>query len=121
MALGLGMTIAGIAGTDRVRIMERVALPGAVAALFALSVWGLTGLHGAAERDQPDAFLASPGLDRAIELLESRGITAATTDVSGHQITFATDGSITASTYATAPHALTTSRPRPGSPAPART
>lgn len=101
MALGLGMAIAGLAEMDRVRIMERVALPGAVAALFALSLWGLVGLHGAAQREQPDAFLASPGLDRVIDVLETRGVNAVTTDVSGHQITFATDGSISASTYGT--------------------
>lgn len=66
---------------------------------LAMSTWGLVGMRDVAERDQPDPFLASPGLDEAIDLLDDRGVTAAVTDVAGHQITFATDSEIRASTY----------------------
>ncbi len=77
-----------------------IALSGVVLAGLALAAWGLVGMRAAAERDTPNHFLASPGLDEVLDLLDQRGIDAVTTDVVGHQISFLSDGEVVASTYA---------------------
>lgn len=64
----------------------------------ALTSWGLAGLDEARSGDQ--RFLEAAGTTEVIDLLEERGVTFATTDLAGAQITYATEGRIKASSFA---------------------
>lgn len=75
------------------------AMAGLAAALAAASAsWGLTGLEAA--RGTDGRFLEAAGTTEVVELLEDRGISFATTDLAGTQITYATDGRVQASSFA---------------------
>jgi hypothetical protein len=70
-----------------------------VAGSFAVSTWGLVGLRDLAQVPEPDVFLASPGIEAVIDLLDQRHVEAVTTDLTGQQILFLTGGDVAASSF----------------------
>ena len=96
LALTVGMALAPVGRPGRPAVVE---LGAVAAAALLLSVWGVAGFVAVADDPRPPGFVASPGVEDVVALLEDRGVDAVTTDVAGHQITFASDGEIAASTY----------------------
>lgn len=81
------------------------------AARFALSVvvvglavgstaWGLAGTADEARTAHPDPFLASPGIDEVVEVLEAEGVEAVISDTAGMQVAFLTDEEIVGASFA---------------------
>lgn len=64
------------------------------------TAWGLVGTAAEARTAHPDRFLASPGIDEVIEVLEAEGIEAVLTDTAGMQIAFLTDEEVVGSSFA---------------------
>lgn len=93
----IALAIGGVIPEAR-RRWGAAALLGTVTMAAAMtSWWGIQGLEAAAPTDT--AFLASPGIPEVADFLQERGITTATTDVAGTQLTFETDGAIRAASF----------------------
>ena len=83
------------------RDATRFAVGLAVLALVTTSTaWGLSGTRDAAEVRHPNAFLASPGIERVTRLLEAHGVEAAITDNSGMQLAFLSQGRVVGTSFA---------------------
>lgn len=70
------------------------------AGYLAASSWGLVGFRDHARTHREDVFLTTPGLDGVIDLLDQRQVSVAVSNSVGAQITFATEGRITVSSFA---------------------
>ena len=65
----------------------------------ALTAWGLVGMAELADEPAPNAFIASPGIERVVRHLKRRGVEVVTTDSAGMQIAFLSGGDIVASSF----------------------
>lgn len=72
---------------------------GVLALVTASSAWGLAGARAASDREHPNLFLSSPGIEEVAELLQERGVTAAITDTAGMQLAFLTDGEVVGASF----------------------
>ncbi len=80
-------------------IRDAWAAAGVLTVAAALTAWGLAGMGELADQPAPNAFIASPGIERVVRHLEARNIDVVTTDSAGMQITFLSDGDIVASSF----------------------
>jgi hypothetical protein len=96
----LALVVGGLVPASLDEGRRRWAYPALAAAVLVLTMWGLVGLRAVGERPEPDQFVASPRIDRVVDLLQERGVHEAITDVAGSQLTFLSDRVIVASSYA---------------------
>lgn len=97
MAPALALLLANLVPTWRWIPPPVMASLAGVLALLSSS-WGLVGLDEVRGLDV--RFLEAAGTSEVIDLLEDRGVTFATTDLAGTQITYATGGNVKASSFA---------------------
>lgn len=97
MAPALALLLANLVPSGR-WFPPALAALAVAASVTAATSWGLDGLEDARGIDV--RFLEAPGTTEVIELLQERGVTFATTDLAGTQITYSTGGTIKASSFA---------------------
>ncbi len=100
MLPALALVVGGIVPASLDEGRRRWAYPVLAGAVLVLTMWGLVGLRAVGEQQEPDQFVASPGIDQVVDLLQRRGVHRAITDVAGSQLTFLSDHGIVASSYA---------------------
>ncbi|MEZ5382357.1 MAG: hypothetical protein R2754_11275 [Microthrixaceae bacterium] len=91
--------LVAVLAPERRRRPDAVWAGGLLAAAAALTWWGLVGMDHLANRPNANGFVASPGIHEVVDYLERQDISVVTTDTSGMQIHFFSEGEIVASSF----------------------